>query len=923
MVALKSSLLSQSDNTLNGFTFITQDDGLPSDEVYQIIQSKDGFYWIATDNGLVRYDGTNFRIYTTKDGLPANQVYRIAELNDGRIYGESKGANLFCVQDDTILSLPINNILKQSLSDYHRCFSFYLNSDGTFYAGSTNGYFHFNSNGKLLSTSARDLDFIYNSFDSHYLILDDFVLSYNEKTVDNVGSLKNTNSKIIKAHNNSKTGHSPYTDVINDEMFAILNYGEVLIVSGDTLFTSINLPKIPIGLKYAENRLLVGVENGGVYEYELIDHEFILTQNYFNDYSITSFLCDNQGDFWYTTREAGIIYQNKKPVKDIYTTTSFTYISAYFENEAIRVIGFENGDILLPELGVKYNLQVPIFNINEIDGEVCILCRNGIFAFRDSKLQKLDYEFKVEGKAFGHDSSFPLDNDHVLFYTRTGWIVFNYSTNKIIHSNILLKEKYRITDVMDYGSSFLVANTHGFQIFSKNKFRLESEIEFEEQVANIIVEDKFIYAICSDGTVYFIKDYPIKINISNHLVKDVYAAELINRELFISSNLGVHHFIKSTNESQWHFAETIQLNAVRKISSMNNKVYFLTKKTVHEFDTLRQKSPPKILLDEFIVNQKIANPTSILKHDENNIHIKLTVISPPTVQYFLKYKLEGLESEFNYTSETNFNYASLQPGDYSLIVSATHDGFSFSDELKITFTISEPFWSTIWFQILISAILLGALVTIYWIQRKRVTKRHQIKQQLAELKSQALINQLNPHLIFNVLNSIQSLLLKNQVEVANDYLVRFSRFLRQSLKATKMKTINIEEDLQITEVYLSLELLRFGNSLKVEVINEAEYGSFQVPPLIIQPFIENAIKHGIMPMLNNSGKIIIHVKGNNEYIDILIKDNGKGFTNLKELESGDGIRISRERIAVINPKNSIHISRENEYTLVKIHLTNV
>ena len=178
---------------------------------------------------------------------------------------------------------------------------------------------------------------------------------------------------------------------------------------------------------------------------------------------------------------------------------------------------------------------------------------------------------------------------------------------------------------------------------------------------------------------------------------------------------------------------------------------------------------------------------------------------------------------------------------------------------------------------------------------------------LSELKAQALSSQLNPHLIYNVLNSIQGLIAEGKEEGANIYISRFANFMRSTLKVSQDLKIPLEEEILLVEQYIELEKLRFGSKVQFELNMNASLGELFVPPLITQPLLENAIKHGVMPMNSNSKKISISFSEENGSLRIEVEDNGMGFEKDIDQVMNEGLRITRDRIRSLDLKNSLTI----------------
>ncbi len=223
--------------------------------------------------------------------------------------------------------------------------------------------------------------------------------------------------------------------------------------------------------------------------------------------------------------------------------------------------------------------------------------------------------------------------------------------------------------------------------------------------------------------------------------------------------------------------------------------------------------------------------------------------------------------------------------------------------------------------------ILALIVTGAFIIRNQTLKRKndrlkngklqaELQERATRLEMQALRAQMNPHFIFNSLSAINCFVLENETEKASDYLTRFSRLIRTVLTNSEKSQITLDEEVKMLKLYLDMERLRFENSFDYNITytNDVDAEAVSVPPLLLQPFCENAIWHGLM---NKEGKghLTITIRKDNEYIDCLITDDGIGRAKAAELNSGSakkeksmGLKITTERLALFNQDKDLHSS---------------
>jgi Putative regulator of cell autolysis len=194
------------------------------------------------------------------------------------------------------------------------------------------------------------------------------------------------------------------------------------------------------------------------------------------------------------------------------------------------------------------------------------------------------------------------------------------------------------------------------------------------------------------------------------------------------------------------------------------------------------------------------------------------------------------------------------------------------------------------------------------------------KRRAGELEMQALRAQMNPHFIFNALSSVNRFILKNDPDKASDYLTRFSRLIRLVLVNSQRDLIQLEEEIEMLQLYLQIEQLRFKNAFEYEIVlaDDIDASVIFVPPLLLQPFCENAIWHGLMHQ-TTPGKLRVEFSMKGDVVHCTITDNGIGIKKAQELASTSpekikslGLRLTRDRLALFNQGNAMHTSYEIE-----------
>jgi two-component sensor histidine kinase len=336
--------------------------------------------------------------------------------------------------------------------------------------------------------------------------------------------------------------------------------------------------------------------------------------------------------------------------------------------------------------------------------------------------------------------------------------------------------------------------------------------------------------------------------------------------------------------------------------------------------------PPPVLIEAVSVNAQAQNISTAagFDHDENNLSFTLNGMTfrRPNEQDFL-YKLDGYDTKWQHSFNGNVQYTNLPPGAYTFMAYAlNNDGVRSTVPARWSFVIRKPFWSTAWFIALISVLSLLLLYGLarWWAGqvRKREQEKTKMNKLLAEFQLTALRAQMNPHFIFNAISSIQHYILQNEVQQSYNYLAKFSKLIRNVLDYSSEDEILIANEIETLELYIELEQLRFREpfSFSLEVDPALDIKSLYIPTMLVQPFIENAIWHGLMPR-KTPGLLRLSFRMQQQQLVVIIEDNGVGRQSGGEKSSHKpkGLSIIHQRIDVLNVK----LDRQHEVVITDLH----
>jgi len=377
-----------------------------------------------------------------------------------------------------------------------------------------------------------------------------------------------------------------------------------------------------------------------------------------------------------------------------------------------------------------------------------------------------------------------------------------------------------------------------------------------------------------------------------------------------------------------------EFNTGACFKAYDGKMYFGTIAGVVSFypDSLKDNPflPPVAITDFQVFNKSIApgDSSGILEHPisetkELNFPYKLNVfsfefsalnfINPEKNKY--AYKMEGFDKDWNYTgAHRRFStYTNLEPGHYVFRVKASNnDGVWNEQGAAIKIHITPPFWQIWWFKALTVIILFSIIYFIYRSRlnliKKEEERKTEMNKRISEIRLVALRSQMNPHFIFNSLNSIQQFIHSNASDQAIKYLSKFSKLIRQILENSNESTILLIDEIKMMELYLELESMRFENKFyfSITVDEEIDEENTEIPSMLIQPFIENAIIHGLMSK-KGKGHIWITLKQGENCLLCSIEDNGIGRAKAMQIKQKKisqhksmGLSVTTDRLTILN-----------------------
>ncbi len=912
----------------------TVEDGLPSSEVYHVIQDREGYIWFSTDNGVSRFNGYEFENFDVQDGLPDNTILEMFEDYKGRIWFVSLSNKLSYFWNDSIYKYKYSKNIREHMKQNH------LTRKGCFYVDSS--------------------DFVYYSLQGSYAIVVDTlgIVFPNFELDDNIvfGLGIKGKSRVVWSNNeefdSSKNKHFIvkdddgkqikythdiphflYRDVCtqnNGRVYLTLKNEVLLVFNGEKKSTKLDSEIHWLNVD-SKNNLWVGTPQGVI----LLDASTLeMRRHFLKSHSVTSVTEDSEGGYWFTTLKNSIYYmpnldilsiQSKLPSKRIYSIEEYKNgLAVGYDTAAFSVfsrdLSYRNyiiDDVSFSRImDLEYNKDKDelyigsLLNLYKYSNEELTKISNKIYSTFNCKDLEIDktgiwiannaglyYIDKDNNQYSSHKNkdfrvrtvSLKMDHDRLWIGSAEG--LYSYKEGAYFnHSDEAPELANRIEDIEIYNERYLILAAKG------------SGILFYDRIDRSVLKPDILVD-----------------KIPTRVIEDIFVEN--DSMIWAATNLGaVRITIESLEKEQFNviFFSTyngLPSKEVNQIMIKDENAFFATNRGLAyiELEKVRRNFiPPPVYFKRIISNNHVVSIENYKEydHDENTFsfeYIGLSYRKAGDLNY--KYRMTGLDSTWIHTKQRIQRFTTLDPGRYTFeVVAQNEDGVWSSEPAVYSFQIKRPIYQQWWF--LLSAFVL--FFTSFWVLYKRrinaLRKKNILLQSINSYKQKILSQQMNPHFIFNTLNSIQYYLLDEDINSSLHYLSQFAKLMRQILDNSQRNKITIEEELDALRLYLELESLRFEENLEYKIHVDKKINTFEwkILPLLLQPYVENSIKHGL---LHKKGKGVISIELNlvDEKIQCIIEDNGVGreFTMNKNQKSEErhiswGAKISSDRIALLN-----------------------
>lgn len=917
-------------------------EGLPSSEVYSMLQDQQGYLWFTTDMGVSRFDGYRFQNFNTNHGLADNTIFGVHQDQKSRIWFTSFSGKLTYYSDGRMNALPCNKKLAELLSGTFMT-SIYVDEHDTIWAGTKRSFIVKIAPGwgdaQLVKIMMKNAD----GYLCH-IGEDGFIYGGGEPAQASFHVYRGTTEELLSMqlfHEDSIPYAIRYSvSRISGRSFILTANKKIVCFNDQGIYASGSLNSTGIcAIVEADGRLRVG---GYMGLYEWSDTHFNHAQRsaFFDQKIITAVYRDKENGLWVCTEGNGAY---------CVAFTNFLYytpadglpqskIACTAFNGAGLITGHLDGSLtFLDGTNVQRVVLDGRATTNPQPGRVVSVLRLG----GDTIIATTGYaQYFVDQQALkATRRERPGARKLLLAADGDLWTL---SYNRMIRSDV---DGTRITkDIrFDYfADNFFEDRSGTLWICAINGLWSYDEVNgtvyhgaTDSLLTSRIVDirqsaDGALWlASRGNGLIVITGDQTYHITEKNGLIGNMCRSVFVDSAnvVWVGTNQGLSKVTYNTGDhGQFSFDVTsytsrngLLSNEVNEIFRHRDKLWTVHTTGISIFDPDELLSPytaPPVYITGTSVNgSAIDTSEHRFSHDQNFItfnFIGLSYKDPGNLLY--RYKMKGIDTAWVHTSYTSVNFQTLPPGEYQFLVEARNiDGNWSKSPATFSFVILPAWWQT-WYFYLGVAVIAGALIALIFknsinAARKKEERKAQLQNQIATYELNALRAQMNPHFIFNSINSVQYFITNNDPDSSQKYLSKFARLIRYVVDNSKLSSIALNKEIEALQLYLELEALRFTSRFEyhIHMAENVDAMYTQIPSMLIQPYVENAIWHGIMHK-EGAGKIEITLAMKGDLLECVIEDNGVGRKKSQEYKRAKreagyksiGMTNTKERLDIIN-----------------------
>ncbi len=877
----------------------TEKDGLPDIEFYNGIEDSKGFIWLAADKGFYRFDGKEFKNYSNEEkrGL---SVFEPFEDKIGRIWSVNISGQIFYVENDKLITFI--DLGKQFNGELVK----YIVRDSDVLVFSMSKILSVNLNSKKITTLADSLKSIGTPFrkDNKIIIcIGNQIFSIEENNL-----VKN---EVLEEHRNLVNNETQSVFFQFQNNLFLLRQSLVKDKQQVLYLKTKKFEEIQIPLELKNKRLSSFFEkeneiwfctNDGIYVYGFEERKFKFKTKLLEGIFATKMIVDKDENYWFTSLKSGVYVIPNINISQQEFTLEYGGISCIDRiDENSFLFGTSNGKAGIYDIKNKSVEDIKLTSKNKVTSVMFNSFSNEIYISQEDYSSIYINKKCTIIKTFINAKKLSFINANTFIYAayNGAFLVNNLKSQPEILGN---KSTYKRTYTSHFSFKYqetYIGYVDDLVVYDKNlkpktiKFKGKSifAISLTETKDGIVWVSTFkdgIFGIVNDKVLFNLNESNGLISNQTGIIKadenNVWIATDKGIQLYDSKTKLFKTLTKTDGISSYNITG-IEVFNEEVVFSSNKGFLFLKKEKV-----FKKPQIASIYFTSVEVNEELEKLKSNYEWDYDRNSVKFNFNTngfKSNEKYQYKYRLVGLNDKWiTLDKGVDFvKYNSLPTGNYTFQITYLQDN-DVNYVQQIQFEINSPFWQKWWFYLIIIGLIAGLAVVYFNLKLQSLKKKQEeelqkelISKKLVFSQLEALRSQMNPHFIFNALNSIQEYIVFNNKELASSYLVKFSRLIRIYLEHSQQNEIVLKEEISALKIYLELEKIRFEDVLDYElnIDKNLSLEQIKIPSLFIQPYVENAIKHGLLHKLEDRNlKVSFEEEKSNNYLVCIIEDNGIG-----------------------------------------------
>lgn len=936
MLGINFSVIAQNEYD---FQYFGEESGFyDNDDISDIEVDSDGYVWILTFSGITRYDGYEFKQIETAS-ITHGSFYKIRFQSGNKPYVIDTDGNLFKVRNDSIHPLESNDFLNKlktrssiplgyldEKDTLHFAFrqieGEYLKVKGDSIFKPMNRKEHEQGGIFCIDKGDQFYVFQFSKKGKGKFVPGNYInLHYLDSNLNILETIKTKKGK-------GKFWHIPLFQKLNNGGYLVSNgRSEVSLLKNGKISVAYTIDGVVRILEDSKQGIwITSFSNKVLYYEEGIDQK-VPTDTIFNTDLSIALAEDLDGNFWGFSKEKGLCMFNKsnkvKKFKEGLNVNAFSFFKERL------VMANNSGDIELTDLSshAKQVMPIPIiansiastndiFDIESFDNTIWLSKRLGVFRYQEEKWSSysLNNLLNKENNGGRYRLIKPaLNNDSTIIGFK-GLTVFeyNYKRGTCLKKdfNLNINTCYKVNDKL------FVGNNEGLYVVSEaDEYKSVDTILNKIAVNEILDWNGTLIISSRNNGVY--RQVGIEFQEIKFKEYSLFNSFLCNdgSDFWVFSEIGSFQLnaMEDSSISLSHF-NPVDFKGLKMLKIKGEYLYTINNSQLNKYDLNALKLDPLnqliFNLDVVKVNEKEISTNNLkeLKYNHNFIEINYNTISFKSKVITFRYKLNGLTDKWKETKERNILFNSLPSGEYYLEIQSRNGKEPWSNSIRIEINISKPFWQEWWFIAFSLLVIIIATSSFIRLRSIRLKKENDLIIENLKAEQRALRAQINPHFLFNIISSAQYFILKKDTKKANEFLNMFSKMLRHNLKQAGLSLIAIQQEIDLITIYLKLEQFRLEGKFEFNITRSDSESILkeEIPQFILQPFIENAVQHGVKDLdLNGQIDIAFEIEGN--FIKVVIEDNGLGIIQSKKLKEkykserqSYGVTISEKRILLYN-----------------------